>query len=64
MRGFGLGFSNPVGEHGKCWTCVCVGVVYVGVGMGMVLEQGLEECGGVMSGFVVYMVGRGICILC
>ena len=25
MRGFGLGFTNPV-RQGECWTCVCVWV--------------------------------------
>ena len=30
MRGFGLGFTNPVWP-GECWTCVCVLVAVVWV---------------------------------
>ena len=40
------GCDIPVGRGGGCWMCVggeCVGS----------LEQGLEEWGGVMSGFFV-----------
>ena len=34
MGGLGLGFSNPMGTVGGCWTCVCILVVVVYVGSG------------------------------
>ena len=61
MRGFGLGFTNPVGTGGVLDVCLCFGCGGVG-GVGDVggvggvggewmggLDQGLEGWGGVMS---------------
>ena len=52
MRGFGLGFTNPVGTGEMLDVCLCFGCGGVGcVGGECVggLDQGLEEWGGVMS---------------
>ena len=49
MIGLGLGFTNPMGGVLDVGLCLgCVGGELVGV-----LEQGVEEWGGVMSGLFV-----------
>ena len=49
MRGFGLGFTSPVGTGGVLDVCLCFGCGDVGGdGVGG-LDQGLERWGGVMS---------------
>ena len=52
MRGFGLGFTNPVGTRGVVDVRLCFGCGGMGgVGEEWVggLDQGLEGWGGVMS---------------
>ena len=52
MRGFGLGFTNPVGTGGLLNVCLCLGCGGVG-GVGgewvVGLDKGLEGWGGVMA---------------
>ena len=65
VRGFGLGFTNPVGTEGVLDVCLCLDCGGEWVGR---LDQGLEGwcyvCVSCEYGFFVYMADPDICILC
>ena len=46
MRGFGMGFINPVGPGGVLDMCLCLGLGLQWWGVGRGLDQGLK--GGVL----------------
>ena len=65
MRGWGLGFINPVGTGEVLDVCLCFGCGGVG-GVGGEWVGGLDQGLGWSCefGFSVYMAGPCICILC